>query len=63
MNREFYENVIAELTVVCDELERLALEESRTALWRLHQKTQETLRSIKFYFKEEYYDEPIHESM
>lgn len=63
MNREFYENVIAELTVICDELEKLALEDAKTALWRVHQKTQETLKTIKFYYKEEYSNEPIHESM
>lgn len=57
MNREFYENVIAELTAITDELEKLALEDSKTALWRVHQKTQETLKSIKFYYREEYPNE------
>lgn len=54
MNHEFYVNIIEELESICNDLDKVALEEANTHLWRIHQRAKETLKSVKFYFAEEF---------
>lgn len=57
MNREFFENIICELTDVSGDLEKLALLKASTSIWRLHKKVQDTLKSVEFYFSQGDVDE------
>ncbi len=62
MNLEFYQNILRALHESSDALEKVALDQASTCLWRIHTQLQDTIKSINFYYKEEFPNEQ-HEPM